>query len=139
MISQSAREGLRRACRTAEELERVERSLDDLDARAAEMERRLDRFGRYVLALELEGIQILMEPRLFWGPPKVLVRRGTRTLEIWLDPDNLHVLVNRGFSDVEERRALHLVRERTDELTDLWYGFRNDWKQDRLERLPWVV
>jgi hypothetical protein len=138
MISEQARERLRRACRTAAELDRLERSFDSLDARAAELEVRLARYGRYVLALEADGFEVLMDARLFWGPPKVIVRWRGRTLEVWLDPEDTHVLLNRGFSDVEERRALNVVRDHMHDLEALWYSFRNDWKMDRLERLPWV-
>lgn len=138
MISEQARERLRSGCRTAEELDRLERTFDSLDARAAELEARLARYGRHVIALEADGFEILMDARLFWGPPKVIVRRGGRTLEVWLDPEDTHVLLNRGFSDVEERRALNLVRDRTEELENLWFSFRNDWKMHRLDRLPWV-
>lgn len=44
---------------------------------------------RYALVLEVDHFEVLIELRHLWKPPRVVVRRGARTAEIWLFDDDV--------------------------------------------------
>lgn len=96
-------------------------------------------WGRYAFALEQDGLEVLMDPALFWGPPRVLVRHSGRMIEIWLAEDDVSVTSRSAHLSADlERRSLELVRERLEELEELWFHLRNDAKRGRLSRNVFV-
>lgn len=119
----------------------AEHRLESLEARAEVLRARLESYwgapaGPYVLTLEVEDFEFLVEPRLLWGPPRVLVRRGGRTAEVWLDADNVVFSSCRPsrLSRFEERRVLGMVKEHLDELRSAWFDIREDARRGWLER-----
>ncbi|MFO7894223.1 MAG: hypothetical protein R6U63_10845 [Longimicrobiales bacterium] len=96
----------------------------------------LDEIGHYAVAMELGDLELLMDPRLFYGPPRLLVRREARTAEIWLDEEDLHFTRSGPFTEPERRRILEQVEENLDELTWRWFSYREDFKRGRLARNP---
>jgi hypothetical protein len=73
---------------------------------------------RYALVLETDRYEVLIELRHLWKPPRVVVRRGLQTAEIWLFDDDVRPVRPGDFSPPEEHRILTLVRHHFDELVD---------------------
>jgi hypothetical protein len=96
----------------------------------------LDDIGRYAVAMEVADLELLMDPRLFYGPPRLLVRRGGKTAEVWLHEDDLRFSRPGPFTEAERRRILALVGKHVDELIGWWFHFREDFKRGRLRRNP---
>jgi hypothetical protein len=96
----------------------------------------LAEIGRYVVAMEIADLEFLMDPRLFYGPPRLLVRRGGQTAEVWLDEDDLRFIRTGPFTEADRRRILALVETHVDELIAWWFHFREDFKRGRLRRNP---
>jgi hypothetical protein len=118
------------------------RRIESLLAREARLRARLDaleealaaRSGPYALVMEVDGLELLIDPVLLRMPPRVLVRRGAATAEVWLDEDNVALAGPSGFSRFEERRVLELVRSHLDDLRDAWFNLREDDRRGRLEK-----
>lgn len=89
---------------------------------------------RYALVLEVDQFEVLIELRHLWKPPRVVVRRGPRTAEIWLFDDDVRLVRPGDFAPPEERRILDLVRDHFDELLDWWFNLKNDARRERLAR-----
>lgn len=117
-------------------MDRIER----LHERAERLWARLDAFdrcryqGRYVLVLEMDDFEFLLDPGHFWGPPRVVVRRGSGEAEAWLYEEGVELTRPSRFGRFAERRALDLVRDHAEELRDAWFRVREDDKRGRLGR-----
>ena len=85
------------------------------------------------LVLEQDGFAVLIDTRLLWKPPRVLVRRGYSEAEIWLDEQDISVLHSK-FSQRDDAKLLDLVRENFDDLFGCWCELKNDVRRDRLDR-----
>ncbi|MGH7481561.1 MAG: DUF4160 domain-containing protein [Longimicrobiales bacterium] len=110
------------------ELERLEASANVLDAR-------LDAFeGLFAPVLEVDDLEFMIDPLQLRGPARVTVRRGDATAVVWLDHDGASLDESHGLSPFEERRVVRLVEEHLDELSDRWYGLREDLRRGRLGR-----
>jgi hypothetical protein len=96
----------------------------------------LEEIGRYAVAMEIADLELLMDPRLLYGPPRLLVRRGGKTAEVWLDSDDLRFSRTGPFTEADRRRILALVEKHGDELIGWWFHFREDFKRGRLRRNP---
>ncbi len=96
----------------------------------------LDEIGRYAVAMQVGDLEFLMDPRLFYGPPRLLVRRGAETAEIWLGEDDLHFTRTGPFQDAEQLQILLAVDDNMDELIERWFWYREDFKRGRLRRNP---
>lgn len=94
--------------------------------------------GRYAYAFEADGFEVLIDPTLFWGPPRVLVRGAGGEAEIWLDEDYVALTRPSVLSPDRARLALELVERRVGALTDLWFELRNDAALGRLSRHAFV-
>jgi hypothetical protein len=88
----------------------------------------------YALVLETDGFQFLIDPRLLWKPPRVLVRRGSIQTEVWLDETDISFLKASRFSVRDQTMILKLVEENLDELLNWWVGLKDDLRRGRLER-----
>lgn len=122
-------------------LESLEVRAEMLRARAEMLRARVESYGGapaglYVLALEVGDFEFLIEPRLLWGPPRVLVRRGGRLAEVWLDESDVAFTSRHPsrLSRFEKRRVLGMVEGHFDELCDVWFAVREDARRGRLER-----
>ena len=88
----------------------------------------------YALVLETEGFEFLIDPALLWKPPRVLVRRGYLTTEVWLDETDISFMKPSKFSIRDQSRILDLVRENFDDLSMWWISLKDDVRRGRLER-----
>jgi hypothetical protein len=86
----------------------------------------------YVLVLEEDDFEFLIDPEELWNPPRVLMRNGWRVAEVWLDDVSFRRCGKVGRRD--EERILQLVRSHQDELLDTWFGLKDDVRKDRLDR-----
>ena len=127
------------------------RRRSELEERAARAFRRLEALesatpGRFAFVKAVDDVELLIDPRLLWGPPRVAVRRGHRMAEIWLDPEGPEVSSRKrsspevpdGFTAFEVRRLLALVADHLEELTEAWFALREDWRRGRLGRNVFV-
>ena len=114
--------------------------LAELEERAARLCRRLEEIeeaapaGRFALVKEVDDVEFLVDPRLLWGPPRLVVRRGLRVAEIWLHPEGPEASRPGSIGVVEERRLLVLVAEHLDDLTSAWFDLREDRRRGRPRR-----
>lgn len=107
----------------------------DFEAMEAALEAGRERlYGRYGLALERDGFEFLLELRLLRMAPRVLVRRGARTAEVWLWEDDLALVRPSDFDAATDDRVLTLVADHFEELLDTWYHLREDMRRGRLGR-----
>ena len=88
----------------------------------------------YALVLEAEGFQFLIDPRALWKPPRLIVRRGYLTAEVWLDESDISFMKASKFSVRDQTRILALVRENADDLLMRWISLKDDVRRGRLER-----
>ena len=88
----------------------------------------------YALILETESFQFLLDPALLWKPPRVRVRRGYLSTEVWLDKADISFMKASKFSVRDQARILGLVRENFDELLMSWSALKEDARHGRLER-----
>ncbi len=112
---------------------------EDLKAAVAafqeRLEEQLDRLhGRYGLALERDGLEFLVDPRLLWKPPRVLVRGVDASAEVWLWEDDISFVGPTDFPAADQDRILALVRDHLEELLNTWYNLREDMRRGRLGR-----
>lgn len=87
----------------------------------------------YALVLEADGFQFLVDPRDLWKPPRLIVRRGYITAEVWLDETDISFVRPNKFSARDQTRILALVREKVDELLMWWVSLKDDARRGRLE------
>jgi hypothetical protein len=88
----------------------------------------------YALILEVEGLEFLVDPALLWKPPRVTVRQGYLSAEVWLDETDISFVKPSRLSVRDQTRILRLVRENFDELLMCWCSLKNDVRRGRLER-----
>jgi hypothetical protein len=88
----------------------------------------------YALVLEAEGYEFLIDPRDLWKPPRVLVRRGRATAEVWLDEDYTEITWARSLSQPEQEHILALTKDNIDDLLTSWCSLKDDVRRERLER-----
>jgi len=88
----------------------------------------------YALVHEEEDFQFLVDPRDLWRPPRLIIRRGYVTAEVWLDEEDISFMKPNKFSVRDQTRILAIVRENADDLLDYWASLKNDVRMGRLER-----
>ncbi|MGQ0563242.1 MAG: hypothetical protein ACT443_15385 [Gemmatimonadota bacterium] len=88
----------------------------------------------YALVLETDGFEFLIDPRDLWKPPRLVVRRGWQSAEVWLDENDVSFLKPSRFSVRDQTLILRLVRENIDDLSMSWMSLKNDVRMGRLER-----
>jgi hypothetical protein len=88
----------------------------------------------YALVQEADGFEFLIDPQMLWKPPRVLVRRGYLTTEVWLDETDISFMKASKFSVRDQSLILKLVRENFDDLLAMWASLKNDVRMGRLER-----
>lgn len=98
------------------------------------MNNRLRReYPPYALVLEIDRFELLIDTRLLWKPPRVLVRRGYQEAEVWLDETDISIMRSK-FGERDEEVVLTLVRDNFDDLLCWWCSLKDDVRRDRLER-----
>jgi hypothetical protein len=88
----------------------------------------------YALVLEAEGFEFLIDPALLWKPPRVTVRRGYLSAEVWLDETDISFMKPSRMSVREQTLILKLVRENFDDLSMWWVALKDDVRRGRLEQ-----
>ena len=87
----------------------------------------------YVLVMQQDDFEFLIDPQELWKPPRVLMRNGWREAEVWLE-DEISFRRPGKFGKRDEERILALVREHQERLIDAWFSLKEDVRRDRLDR-----
>ncbi len=90
------------------------------------------------LVLETEGFQFLIDTRDLWRPEWVLVRRGPRCAEVWLQ-EPVRFVRPPDFVGADRKRVLELVRAHADDLLYSWCSLKDDVRKGRLDEYNELV